>query len=224
MACFRCFLLLLTMLCPSIFRQRPSLSFFFLWRMASNDLSRIAAISEIDTCSWWSTRRSLSSACVQGFNLFALIVLYVLCVNVQCNKKETILADRLFLMSQLKIMKTTLQLIKKGSLCILPAGLWPPSAALPRSRPCGQPRHIVLHTRPSCCLRVSSLSITFACHALCVNKSNTDVIAVSSKVTQSLFINVLAFAKGFTTCYLCRRWETRTPDRWFWRPVLYQLS
>ena len=52
---------------------------------------------------------------------------------------------------------------------------------------------------------VSQLTVTFGYHALCVNKSKANVIAVSSKVTQSLFINVLAFAKGFTTCYLCRR-------------------
>ena len=31
---------------------------------------------------------------------------------------------------------------------------------------------IVLHTRPSCCLMVPQLSITFACHALCSNLSN----------------------------------------------------
>ena len=57
--------------------------------------------------------------------------------------------------------------------------------------------HIVLHTRPSCCLRVSSLSITFACHAFCINKSNIAVTAVSRMVApfpSSLFVLVLCVA------------------------------
>ena len=32
-------------------------------------------------------------------------------------------------------------------------------------------QYIVQHTRPSCCLMVSQLSITFACHAFCFSLS-----------------------------------------------------
>lgn len=49
---------------------------------------------------------------------------------------------------------------------------------------------ILLHTRPSLGLSVSALRVTFACHALCCNKSMNDATAVSSRGTQSLFINV----------------------------------
>lgn len=77
---------------------------------------------------------------------------------------------------------------------------------------------IVLHTRPSCCLSVSALSITFACHAFCCNKSNIDAAAVSRRGTQSLYINVRLSA-GLTTCCLCCGGGTRTrahlTSRWY---------
>ena len=88
---------------------------------------------------------------------------------------------------------------------------------------------IELHTRPSLGLRLLSLRVTSACHAFCCNKSKVTLTAVSSRVTQSLFINVLRCPvrpsvrtfrmlrcqrnhqrKGCTTCclFLLRRMES----------------
>ena len=50
--------------------------------------------------------------------------------------------------------------------------------------------YIVLHTRHSWCLRYYSLTTTFGYHALCCSLSKVVVIAVTSRGTQSLFINV----------------------------------
>lgn len=69
---------------------------------------------------------------------------------------------------------------------------------------------ILLHTRPSCCLSVSALSITFACHAFCCNKSNIDAAAVSSRGTQSLFINVRLSAGLYDMLSVSAMGGTRT--------------
>ena len=69
----------------------------------------------------------------------------------------------------------------------------------------GARRFIELHTRPSCWLSVSALSITFACHAFCCNKSKSFAIAVGSRGTQSLFINVRLSAGLYDMLSLLRR-------------------
>ena len=49
----------------------------------------------------------------------------------------------------------------------------------------------------------SRLSITFACHAFCCNKSKVTSTAVSSRVTQSLFINVLRLSVLLSVRSVC---------------------
>lgn len=50
--------------------------------------------------------------------------------------------------------------------------------------------YILLHTRPSWCLRVSPLTNTFVCHAWCIKLSKIVLIAVTRMGTQSIFIDV----------------------------------
>ena len=70
--------------------------------------------------------------------------------------------------------------------------------------------YIVLHTRPSPCLMVSQLRTTFAYHALCCRLSKVVVIAVTSRGTQSLFINVRLSAGLYEMLSNCGRIWIRT--------------
>lgn len=63
--------------------------------------------------------------------------------------------------------------------------------------------YIVLHTRPSPCLMVSQLRVTFGYHALCCSlskfgKNSSD----QQSCPTSLFIDVRHCWQGFTRCYL----------------------
>ena len=88
---------------------------------------------------------------------------------------------------------------------------------------------IELHTRPSPCLSVSALMVTFACHAFCVNKSNIDVIAVSRMVAPiSSSLLVLVPSVAFSTQLIdkglydmlsnCGRRGIRTPGAFYRSP------
>lgn len=69
---------------------------------------------------------------------------------------------------------------------------------------------IELHTSPSRSLSISALCVTFLCHAFCCNKSNIDAAAVSSRVTQSLFINVRLAAGLYDMLSVSAMGGTRT--------------